>query len=386
MTETETVLLSCTITVGIAVYNVKDYLDDCIESVLAQPCSSMEIILVDDGSTDGSGALCQQYAQRDSRIRLIQFERNRGICEVRNTIIRQATGKWLYFVDGDDVLPPYFSEVALSAADRMEDILVYQFVSFGEKAQFTQPALPLAIDGSFGRYGKDLSRYSIGMHLPAALEQKKQTDWKNIELTSIWAKAYRRGYLLEHRILFPDNQKKSQDMVFNASAYYYCRTMAMIPVQMYGYRVNQQSICKRYNPEIVQIIQAWFQNTLLLAERYYPGDRELVENFYQYSVALGIFNCIRLDFFHPDNPKPFRQRKQEFRQLMAKEPFGTSICKVDIGAYPLEQQFELYRIKRGNARLLDFSYRHPWVFRLYGGTRNRFNKLKRKLGRRPARG
>ena len=92
-----------TITFGIAVYNVADYLAGCIESVIAQKGDDIEILIVDDGSTDGSGAICDAYAKTDERIRVFHKE-NGGVSSVRNVIIDQAEGKWISFIDGDDKL------------------------------------------------------------------------------------------------------------------------------------------------------------------------------------------------------------------------------------------------------------------------------------------
>jgi len=89
------------ISVIIPVYNVESYLAECIDSVLAQDYSPLEIILVDDGSTDSSHAICEQYATAHSHIKVIQQE-NRGLAGARNTGLRHCTGEWIAFLDSDD--------------------------------------------------------------------------------------------------------------------------------------------------------------------------------------------------------------------------------------------------------------------------------------------
>ena len=89
------------ITVAVTVYNIQDYLKRSIESVIGQSYKNLEILLVDDGSVDGSGQICDDYEEKDSRIRVIHTE-NGGPSKARNIAIDQARGEYLAFVDGDD--------------------------------------------------------------------------------------------------------------------------------------------------------------------------------------------------------------------------------------------------------------------------------------------
>lgn len=93
------------ISVIVPVYNVECYLEKCIESICAQTYRHLEIILSDDGSTDRSGAICDAYAQKDSRILVIHKE-NGGLSDARNAGIEIASGKWFMFVDSDDTITP----------------------------------------------------------------------------------------------------------------------------------------------------------------------------------------------------------------------------------------------------------------------------------------
>ncbi|MDE6992490.1 MAG: glycosyltransferase, partial [Lachnospiraceae bacterium] len=93
------------ISVIVPVYNVEKYLDRCVESLLGQTYRRLEIILVDDGSTDGCGAMCDGYAQRDSRVRVIH-KRNGGLSDARNAGLAAASGSYIGYVDSDDWIEP----------------------------------------------------------------------------------------------------------------------------------------------------------------------------------------------------------------------------------------------------------------------------------------
>ena len=97
------------VTVIVPVYNVSSFLSMCIESICEQEYPFLEIILVDDGSTDESGKICDSYAEKDARIKVIH-KQNQGVSSARNTGLDVATGRWICFVDGDDyIMPEYVS-------------------------------------------------------------------------------------------------------------------------------------------------------------------------------------------------------------------------------------------------------------------------------------
>ena len=103
------------ISVIIPVYNGEKFLRDCLDSVLNQTYKNLQIILVDDGSTDSSGQICDEYAARDSRIQVMHCE-NAGQAEARNRGIKAATGEWIGFVDDDDIIEPDMYSVLIQNA------------------------------------------------------------------------------------------------------------------------------------------------------------------------------------------------------------------------------------------------------------------------------
>lgn len=103
------------ISVIVPVYNVESYLPRCLDSILAQTLQDLEIILVDDGSTDQSGRICEMYAARNGHIQVIHQE-NRGASAARNTGLKKISGDWISFVDSDDWLDPKFYETLLEVA------------------------------------------------------------------------------------------------------------------------------------------------------------------------------------------------------------------------------------------------------------------------------
>lgn len=132
------------ISVIVPIYNVKAYLDRCVESLLGQSYKDLEIFLVDDGSTDGCGKVCDRYAAQDPRITVIH-KKNGGLSDARNAALDAAQGEYYAFVDGDDWVSPYYVENlyrALRKADADMAVSCFEEVFEGRGIQ-SQPAAEL---------------------------------------------------------------------------------------------------------------------------------------------------------------------------------------------------------------------------------------------------
>ena len=123
------------ISVIVPVYKVERYLNECIDSILAQTFTDFELILVDDGSPDNCPALCDAAAAKDSRIRVIH-QKNRGLSGARNAGLDAAEGEWIAFVDSDDMLLPQALEKAHSTAEKTgADVVLYGFAFTDENGK-----------------------------------------------------------------------------------------------------------------------------------------------------------------------------------------------------------------------------------------------------------
>ena len=116
------------IIVVVPVYNVERYVSKCIDSIIKQTYSNFELILIDDGSPDNSGKICDEYAKIDNRIRVIHQE-NKGLAEVRNVGIKESKGDFLQFVDSDDWIEPDTLEICINIADKYDaDIVCFRAI------------------------------------------------------------------------------------------------------------------------------------------------------------------------------------------------------------------------------------------------------------------
>ena len=203
------------VSVIIPVYNVQEYLPACLDCVCGQTYKDLEIILVDDGSTDDSGAICEQYGQNDSRIRVIH-KPNGGQSSARNMGIDVANGRWLTFVDSDDLIAPDYVEALLRAIGDCD-------ISMCDRQKFTQAPDPVAGDGAVIVYDKD---------------QMLRKVYDAPKYIAIWGKLYRRELFTSFRfaegIIYEDEDALPQ-------LFYASEKIACLQEEKYFYRVRPDS-------------------------------------------------------------------------------------------------------------------------------------------------
>ena len=118
------------ISVIVPVYNVENYLTRCVDSILSQTYKNIEILLIDDGSTDASGDICNEYCREDSRVSVVH-QRNGGLASARNAGIDISTGEYLTFIDSDDYVSSYYIENLVNAIKKFNaDLSISMSVSY----------------------------------------------------------------------------------------------------------------------------------------------------------------------------------------------------------------------------------------------------------------
>lgn len=223
------------VSVIVPVYNVEAYLDQCLESILAQSYHNMEILMVDDGSTDDSGIMCDRWAERDERIRVIH-QPNGGLSAARNTALDVMTGQLVTMVDSDDVLHPDFITTLLDAMRQHDaDIAVGSYRPFyGDDTAFPAPA---------GHHDPPRA-YDQREALLAILYQKGLTH-------SAWGRLYREE--LFHGIRYPVG-KYYEDFAIIYPLLKKCRTVVKIDDILYGYRQRDKSILQTFSPRRADVL------------------------------------------------------------------------------------------------------------------------------------
>ena len=210
------------VSIIIPVYNVKNYLERCLDSVTGQTLKDIEIILVNDGSTDGSPEICEKYAKEDSRIRIVT-QKNSGLACARNTGLRYVTGEYVGFVDSDDWVDLKFFEKLYRYAKNYDADIAY---------------------ADFVRKGKNKHKLRMkfsGVEVSENINDKIRRC-KNLTLGCVWNKIYRRKLIFDNNLTFPD--RLFEDGLFSMQAIFYANKTVSVPGVFYYYFINPKSIVK----------------------------------------------------------------------------------------------------------------------------------------------
>lgn len=203
------------VSVIIPVFNAEKHLETCIRSVCAQTLREIEIICVDDGSTDGSIEILNRLSQEDTRVCIVRQE-NAGAGAARNHGIRLATGKYLSFLDADDFFDPCMLEKAWAKAEaERADLVVFKADFYNEKRQMFSPCI----------YG--LRESMLPAHRPFAGVEIERDIFKTV-VGWAWDKLFRADFVRENGLWFQE-QRTSNDMLFVFSALVKAERISTVP-------------------------------------------------------------------------------------------------------------------------------------------------------------
>lgn len=356
------------VSICVAIYNIEEkILRECIESLIYDKSEDVEIILGDDCSTNNSGEICKEYAKTDSRIKYIRAEKNSGLSEIRNLMMRHLNGKYVTFVDGDDAVSKHYVQRLLDAARFDYDIVLFDRVPFfgnlPEEPKLNNSLLnvPLKLCRKFSECCLSGAPYNNG-------ESQITPNAPSAANT----KAYRYEFLIANGLIFVPGLPKSEDTVFNTCAFFYCKKLGYLNDKIYFYRTNPASICNRYSGNFESIVAEPFAEDEKNLKVLFDGDERIKRDLYTYKVLFNIIENCRLNLFHKNNPHTKEKRKQAFLDFVSREPYQTFLNTFDIKAYPWhERRIVLKLAKEKRFKTLDFMYKHPVSFKIYGAVCHR---------------
>ena len=257
--------MSITISIVIPIFNAQLYLQDCLDSIVLGNLDNMEIMLIDDGSCDGSKNIAIEYANSYSYIRFF-YQNNQGVFAARNNGLVHARGEYLIFLDADDYLVKGSIEYLISLLSKKSyDVIFFNIKLIGKKFLKTKPYLP---------------KYSIGSNISKVmfLDSKAIAGYMGGKLikTSIARQAL---YTVEYK---DSRMELYEDCLFLFCVSLYCRTALTIDKKMYVYRIHESSMTQRKIPP-QQII-----DTLKVSKSYFENLEELtvVKSDKNNSIAL----------------------------------------------------------------------------------------------------
>lgn len=230
----------------VPVYNSKNYLGQCLNSIISQNYTDFEILLVDDGSTDGSGLLCDEYVLRDSRIRVFH-KKNGGVSSARNVGLENAEGEWVMFVDSDDLLADTYAIKNL-----MQCVSNDVDMSFGGIRKIDNNNCDIEIIGTEAKKMTAEQCIDSFIHSPNYLG-----DWQRY----LFNRVLNKSIINDYRLRFREDIFYKEDGLFLIQFLVRCtKTIISIPNVVYLYRQVPESAMNSldisFNPKLFSLIDA----------------------------------------------------------------------------------------------------------------------------------
>ncbi len=245
------------ISIIVAVYNIEKYIKACLESISHQHFRDFEVIVVDDGSTDRSGEICDDYARLDNRFRIIH-QMNKGLSQARNVGIEAALGRYIAFVDGDDRIHPQLYEFLYTAAQRScADITMADYVMTAD-LKYEEPV-----------YSKEFKQ---DLYTTDAALRQLAACTMDARFHVVWNKLYSRDLIGEHRF----RDLASEDSDFNMGLYLQIDKIAHVPLSLVYYTQRNDSLSNdKDNLFLIKVLVSYFESYKTYLQKGFPAYEEL---------------------------------------------------------------------------------------------------------------
>lgn len=232
------------VSIIVPVYNVEKYVSRCLESLISQTYKNIEIIIVNDGATDKSRSICEEYEKKDSRIKLINKE-NQGLGFARNTGLEYITGDYVLFVDSDDYVEKNLVEITydLITKNNCDFIRFHNYreeLNTGNKIVRTTKLIE-------GLYDKKMLNQNILYPIIGVLPEQTGDDFIGM---SVWRNLYKTSIIKENNLKFVSEREFiSEDVIFNINYFLLSNKAYVINTPLYHYIVNDSSLTSKYKAD-----------------------------------------------------------------------------------------------------------------------------------------
>lgn len=226
------------VSIVMPVYNAEKFLARSIESVIHQSYPSIELLLVNDGSTDGSEAICRRYARKDPRIKILS-QKNKGPAAARNTGVREATGEFVFFLDADDFLSENALEILIAKyLEYQPDLVMGHFCKLVDARERIPQTVCFQIgEEPFKDPIRKLSREDLLGYVRHFLKHPS-----NHLISYCWARLYKLSIIRDNRISANEDMRLFEDLVFNLEYLKHTREMIFVNEPLYTYTMHNSHI------------------------------------------------------------------------------------------------------------------------------------------------
>lgn len=264
----------------VAIYKAESYLEKCICSILTQSYTNFELILVNDGSPDKSKEICEKYALKDKRIKVISQE-NGGQTLARNNGIRVSKGQYICFVDSDDwVEKNWLEEVYQTIENDSPDIVCYKYIQ-----EYSDKSVLVADGREVGLYTKKKLQEKI---YPRMFYDASKPYYTFGVRPVLWNKVYKRKLIFENQLNVDPRIRIGEDAVCVYPCFLEANRIYFLQLALYHYRVNANSITKTFDRECLKKTRILDENMneVINTNIHYIGEQLNSYLVYMYLCAI----------------------------------------------------------------------------------------------------
>lgn len=327
------------VSIVIPVYNAARTIEKCVKSLILQTFNDIEILLVNNGSTDNSLDVCQKLVEKDSRIKIINIA-EKGVSVARNKGLEAASGKYISFVDADDWIDSNVCELFANLNAEHDYELFCYSAQYHKKKKTTISYL----------FNKDIELLSqnqkeelqIKVFAPQApiFSYKMNTRFAG----SACGKFYKREILLKNNLRFSTETIISEDVLFNTLSLDYFHRIGYTKQCFYHYEQNEGSAQNRYRPNsdkyfifIIEKIQEWLRNTAK-DQRFVDAANCLFVHY--------LFGILKEDLFHKDNKIPLKKRYAGLKKILCQEKYSDLLKMTDNNYFSLSESLLIFLMRK----------------------------------------
>lgn len=324
------------VSIIVPVYKVPEqYLRKCIESIISQTLKEIEILLVDDGSPDNCGAICDSYANGDNRIRVLH-KKNGGLSSARNHGCKAANGKWIMFVDGDDWIEPDMCQTMYNAGEEKH----VQLVMCGIVKDYGRSSIPYKFyleDGKVyqGEECKWLQQQLLVYNANIAFGASKLID---------------RKILIDNKIYHDESLRQgAEGLEFNLRLFEKLKSAIFVNKPFYHYIYNDNSISASHSEENHEYVIKCFEKIKSFIDC--SENKNMLKPWFDNRLLYVIVATAISGYFNPTNKESYREKKRKFISYLEKPILQEAIKTNNLKGVSLQRKFILllinYRIYAG---------------------------------------